>query len=112
MQQSLRSVLVALTGFLWVASPVAGAAEDYTLTIKDHRFSPAELQVPAGRKIKLVVKNEDASPEEFESKSLRKEKIVPGNGQVVMPLGPLDPGSYDFYGEFHEATAQGRIVAK
>jgi len=90
----------------------ASAAEEYVLTLKDHQFAPAELEVPAGQKFKLTVKNEDASPEEFESKALKKEKIVPARKQIVMPMGPLQPGSYEFVGEFHEATAKGRLIAK
>lgn len=108
MRDSLRYALLGL--LLPMAS--AFAAEDYTLTIKDHQFTPAELEVPAGQKFKLVVKNEDSTPEEFESKSLKREKIVPGKKQIIVPLGPLDPGTYEFVGEFHEATAKGRLIAK
>ncbi|WP_051332099.1 cupredoxin domain-containing protein [Methylocaldum szegediense] len=88
------------------------AAETYTLVIREHRFEPAELEVPAGQKIKLVVKNEDPTPEEFESHSLKREKIIPGKSQITLSIGPLDPGTYDFFGEFHEETAKGRIIAK
>jgi len=91
----------------------AQAAEDsYTLTIKDHRFDPAQLDVPAGKKLILVVKNLDATPEEFESHDLKREKVIPGKGQATITIGPLKPGTYKFVGEFHEKTAQGQIVAK
>lgn len=99
------SMLFAISGFV-------SAAETYTLVIKDHRFEPAELEVPAGQKIKLVVKNEDPTPEEFESHSLKREKIIPGKSQATLSIGPLKPGTYDFFGEFHEDTAKGQIVAK
>jgi plastocyanin len=88
------------------------AAESYMLTIKDHRFNPAELEVAAGQKFKLVIRNEDSTPEEFESKSLNREKIVAGKSQITLTIGPLDPGTYDFFGEFHEESARGRIIAK
>jgi plastocyanin len=92
----------------------AAAAEDHTasLAIKDHRFEPAELVVPAGKRIKLTVKNLDSTPEEFESHELKREKVIPGGAEAIILIGPLKPGTYKFYGEFHEATAQGRIVAK
>jgi plastocyanin len=83
-----------------------------TLTIKDHRFEPAELQVPAGKKIRLLVKNLDATPEEFESADLKREKVIPGKSQATIVIGPLKPGTYKFVGEFHESTARGTIVAK
>lgn len=88
------------------------AGESYQLSIKDHQFKPTEISVKAGQKFTLVVRNEDPTPEEFEIKSLRREKVVAGNGQIILNLGPLNVGSYDFIGEFHEASAKGRIVAK
>ena len=89
------------------------AADDtYTLSIQDHRFDPAQLEVPAGKKFKLIVKNLDPTPEEFESHDLKREKVIPGKAQATLVIGPLKPGTYKFVGEFHEKTAQGQIVAK
>lgn len=104
-------VLALFATFVLGAVP-ASAQETYTIVIKDHRMSPAELEVPAGKKIKLLVDNQDPTPEEFESHSLNREKVIPGNSKATIFIGPLKPGSYEFFGEFHEATAQGRIVAK
>ena len=84
----------------------------FTIVIKDHRFTPMELTVPAGQKIRLVVENQDPTPEEFESYQLNREKIVPGNGRIVVFVGPLKPGKYEFFGEFNMATARGWLVAK
>jgi hypothetical protein len=91
---------------------VLAVESDYVLVIKDHQFQPAELSVPAGKKIKIVIENRDASPEEFESHSLNREKLIAANGSVSIYIGPLTVGRYPFYGEFNEATAQGVIVAK
>ena len=104
-------VFVLFAAFVMGAVP-AFAQETYTIVIKDHRMNPAELEVPAGKKIKLLVDNQDPTPEEFESHSLNREKIIPGNSKATIFIGPLKPGSYEFFGEFHQATAQGRIVAK
>jgi plastocyanin len=82
------------------------------LSIREHKFEPAELSVPAGRKIKLLVQNQDATPEEFESSELNREKIVVGKGTIVVFLGPLDAGRYPFFGDFHQETAQGVLIAK
>jgi plastocyanin len=91
----------------------AVAAEpELQLVIKDHRFEPAELKVPAGQRIKLVVHNQDATPEEFESHSLNREKVVPAGGKVTIYIGPLDRGRYTFFGEYNEKTAQGAVVAE
>ena len=84
----------------------------FEVVIKDHRFSPDQVQIPAGTKVKLLVKNEDPTPEEFESHELNREKIIPGNSAATIFIGPLDPGEYGFFGEFNEATAQGKIIVE
>jgi hypothetical protein len=81
-------------------------------SIKDHRFAPAEIRVPANAPITLVIRNLDPTPEEFESKTLRVEKIVAGKSEITIRLRPLAPGRYRFYGDFNEATAEGAIVAE
>jgi hypothetical protein len=85
---------------------------EYDLIIRDHQFSPMELKVPAGKKIKLIVSNRDGTPEEFESHALNREKIIVGNAKAAIYIGPLSPGTYPFIGEFHENSAQGVIVAE
>lgn len=85
---------------------------EYIIAIREHRFQPAETTVPAGKRIKLVIDNQDPTPEEFESKNLRVEKIIPGNSKGTVTVGPLKPGSYSFFGEFHEDTAKGTLQAK
>jgi len=92
--------------------PFSACAADYMLTIKDHQFQPAELTVPSGTKIKLQIENQDASPEEFDSHPLNREKVISGHGSATIYIGPLSPGRYTYTGEFHEATAQGAIIAQ
>ena len=89
-------------------------AQDFEahLSIRNHKFEPAELTVPAGQKVRLLVENHDATPEEFESNELNREKIVTGNGTITVLLGPLDQGRYPFFGDFHQETAQGVLIAK
>jgi len=92
---------------------IATAAEpEALLVIKNHRFQPAELKVPAGQRIKLTVHNQDSTPEEFESHSLNREKVVPGGAKATLYIGPLKAGRYDFFGEYHEATAKGVVIAE
>jgi plastocyanin len=97
---------------------VVGAAASYAqdaevrLAIRDHKFVPPEITVPAGKKIKLVIENQDATAEEFESYELNREKVVPPNGQVTIFVGPLTPGRYPFFGDFHKDSAKGVLIAK
>lgn len=90
----------------------AADLHEATLEIQNHRFVPASMTVPAGRKIKLTVVNKDATPEEFESYELNREKIVAGNGRITVYVGPLRPGRYPYFGEFNMDTAQGELIAE
>ncbi len=102
-----------LTAFL-LLSGLARASDlpEYKLVIKNHRFEPAELSVPSGQKIKLLVENQDATAEEFESYELNREKVVAANATISVFIGPLAPGRYPYFGDFNQATAKGTIVAK
>lgn len=112
-QRMIKSLLTAL---LLAAMPLAATAEAetpaFTVVIKDHAFSPAEVTVPAGQKIKLEIDNQDPTPEEFESHDLNREKIINGNSKAVISVGPLEPGRYHFFGEFHMDSANGHLIAQ
>ena len=107
-----RLLPVLAIGFLANAAPAIAAEPEMALAIKDHRFEPAELKVPAGQRIRLVVHNQDRTPEEFESHSLNREKIIPGGAKATLYIGPLKPGRYEFFGEYNPATAKGAVVAE
>ena len=107
----LRASLLLVLA-LFSASAVAADVPELTLRIKDHKFIPAQMNVPANTKFKLIVVNEDPTPEEFESHELNREKIVTGKGKITVFLGPLKPGKYPYFGEFHMKTAQGVLIAK
>ncbi len=104
--------LLTFTAFLLSAQAAFAADESFNITIKDHQFTPKELTVPAGKKVKLVVKNDDATAEEFESYELSREKIISGNSTATIFIGPLEVGTYPYFGEFNPKTAQGTIIAK
>ena len=90
----------------------AAHAEDYVITIKNNQFSPKELTIPAGQKVKIIVKNQDATPAEFESSDLNREKVVSANNEIIVFIGPLDPGSYGYFDDFHRDTTKGTIIVK
>ena len=107
-----KTVLILLMLALLPLLAFADGEKAYTLIIKDHQFQPAELKVPAEEKIKIVIDNQDATPEEFESHDLKREKVIKGNKQGTVLLGPLKKGEYKFAGEYHEKTAKGTIIAE
>lgn len=103
----------ALVSLLTVLVSAANAATaEIELIIKDHLFFPATLKIPAGQKVRIRIINQDPTPEEFESFELNREKLVVGNGEVVVFIGPLEPGQYPFFGEFYPRTAQGVVIAE
>ncbi len=95
-----------------IAGPVQAATPEIELVIRDHLFFPSVVEVPAGQKIRLRIINQDATPEEFESYELNREKVIAGNRETVIFIGPLQPGEYPFFGEFYPRTAQGKVVAR
>jgi hypothetical protein len=93
--------------------PVRASAQTpvFEIEIRDHLFYPAELSIPSGQKVKLIIYNRDTSPEEFESFELNREKVIMGKSQGIVFIGPLKSGEYLFFGEFNPRTAQGMIIA-
>ena len=106
--------LAFLLGFaaLVTVASTPGFAQDYVLTIKDHKFTPEELKVPANQRVIITVINDDDTAEEFESSVLKVEKVVAGKSKATVRIGPLAPGRYPFIGEFHESTAKGVVIAE
>jgi hypothetical protein len=105
---------LGLAFIIGIGAPLA-VADDATrvsVTLKDHKFSPAEPTAPAGKPIIIDVSNLDATPSEFESKTLRVEKVLPGGGKIAVQIRPLGPGRYRFFDDYHEDTTEGFLVVK
>ncbi|HEY6701355.1 MAG TPA: cupredoxin domain-containing protein [Pseudolabrys sp.] len=105
-------VLLSLAAAVVLVPAELRAQDDFTVTIKNHRFTPSEIKVPANKRIQLTVVNDDPTPEEFESREMKVEKVIPGKSKGVVRIGPLAPGRYPFFGEFNEATAKGVLIAE
>jgi plastocyanin len=108
--------LFLLVAAAFLSGVIAGPAfaEDRTIAIaiKGNKFDPAEVRIKTGEKVILAVKNMDSGAEEFESEALKIEKIIPAGREAKFKIGPLQPGTYTFIGEFHEDTAKGQVVVE
>jgi plastocyanin domain-containing protein len=104
-------ILVSSVAAMLLA-PASLRAQDVTITIKNHRFTPSEVKVPANKRVQITVINDDPTPEEFESHEMKVEKVIPGKSKGVVRIGPLAPGRYPFFGEFNQATAKGVVIAE
>jgi hypothetical protein len=104
---------VVLTVLLLAATamPALAADQRVTISIRDHKFVPNDVPIPAGVKVELLIKNEQAVNAEFESCTLYREKIVQAGNQASVFVGPLEPGTYEFFDDFNRAT-RGRLLVK
>jgi hypothetical protein len=111
MQPLMRAAigLSIVLPMVWPAS--APAMETVQLTLQQHRFVPSEVSVTVGERFRIEVVNQDATPSEFESSDLRIEKIVPPASKIAVVAGPLEPGTYEFFDEYHPETATGKVTA-
>ena len=94
-----------------VAAPALADDPSFPILLKNNQFVPSEVQIPARVKVKLVVRNENPTASEFESTQFHREKVVPPGQEITVFVGPLDPGSYEFFDDFHPET-RGHLIVK
>ncbi|MGF6487877.1 cupredoxin domain-containing protein [Pseudomonas frederiksbergensis] len=94
--------------------PVTAYAQlpSFELILRDGYFTPALLEVPAGQRFKIVLKNVGQGPAEFESTPLRVEKVLSPGVTTFVVIHPLRPGHYPFFDEFNPQLPEGGILAK
>jgi len=97
--------------FLALAGPALADDPSFLIVLKNNQFVPSEVQIPAGVKVKLLVRNDNPTVSEFESTHLHREKIVRPGQEVTVFIGPLNPGNYEFFDDFHPET-RGHLVAE
>ena len=103
--------LAAAAALLLFAGPALADPPQIAISLKDQQWIPSEVPVPANTKVELLVKNEGTTPAEFESTRLHREKIVTPGRQISVFVGPLAPGSYEFFNDFHPQT-RGHLIVK
>ena len=89
----------------------AWAADPVILIIKDHHFIPDHVTVPSGQRFPIELTNQDDTTDEFESYDLKFEKIVVPGGTIRVFAGPLHPGTYKFFDDYHPDQATGFLTA-
>jgi hypothetical protein len=100
-------------GLTALLAPVAALAVDpVQLTLQNHRFQPDHVTVPAGERFRIELTNRDDTVDEFESYDMKFEKIVVPGGRITVFAGPLHPGTYKFFDDYHPDTATGTITAE
>lgn len=108
----MKKLFFATIASTLLISSAFAANPEYLIQIKDHKFQPEKLEIKAGSDFVLVIENLDKTLEEFESDDLKKEKLVRAGKKISIPVSGLKAGEYKFYGDFHQKTAQGKIIVK
>ena len=104
----MRGFVLAIMLAALAAPSAAALAQELNLVIRNHRFEPSELRVPAGKRVSIYVTNEDATPEEFESSALKVEKVIPGKSKSLVRIGPLEPRTLRVHRRIPRRHRQGR----
>ncbi len=109
----IRLIVYLVIG-ICICLPVLSLAQTQssnTIVIKDHKFIPSQLTIPAGQKVKVTIDNQDSTAEEFESFDLDREEVVEGHQQIVIFIGPLKAGTYNYWADYHKDST-GVIVVQ
>lgn len=116
---SARIVYAALAAVVWVgfgwAAPAraqSGELPTFAVVVKDGRFTPDRLEVPAGRRLKLTLQNDGPGPLEFENDDMHVEKVLSAGARSFVVLPPLKPGEYSFIDEFNPITGELTVIAR
>ena len=111
MQRFLFGLALASLGGGTALATGSGDMSIVVLTLKDHRFAPDTITVPAGQKVKIDITNRDATADDFDSEDLHVDRDLKPHEHVTFVIGPLKPGHYAFKGELLAATAHGEVIA-
>lgn len=103
--------LFVLPGTVVFAAESPGDAP-ISLMLENHHFTPSTFTVPAGKRFRIQLTSHDTSVDEFESYDMKFEKIiVPGNTITVF-AGPMHPGTYSFFDDYHPDDAKGTVTVE
>ncbi len=105
---ALAIVLAAL------GMPSAGAvAQEFNLAIRNHKFEPQEIRVPAGKRVSIYVTNEDPTPRGIRERDAQGREDHSRQVQKAWCASDRSPpGRYEFIGDFHADTAKGVVIAE
>lgn len=113
MRKLIALLVLAWSGTLLGGNAVAaGELPAFEVVVRDGVFVPKKIEVPAGRRVKLVLINEGPGPLEFENDEMRIEKVLSAGARSFVVLPKLKPGEYDFVDEFNPITGELKVIAK
>ncbi|MCA3187995.1 MAG: cupredoxin domain-containing protein [Pseudomonadota bacterium] len=108
----LRRLALVLAAACSGPAALAQELPSFEVVARNGRLIPSRLEVPAGKRIKLVLKNEGPGPLEFENDEMRIEKVISAGVTSFVVLPSLKPGEYSFIDEFNPVTGELKLIAK
>ncbi len=107
--RALTSICLA-AAIVLTGAATAHAQSPVVMTLKDHHFIPDHVEIPADTRVRIEVSNQDATAGELESYDMKFEKIVVPGGTAGVFAGPLHPGTYKFFDDYHPESAVGTVT--
>ena len=107
-----RAVCASAFVSFWASGAVAEDLTSYSITLKNHHFTPAEIHVPTGKPFQIVVTNDNGAADEFEMLLPPVERAIQPGQQGVVRMRPLGPGRFPFFGEADPDSEQGAFISE
>jgi hypothetical protein len=104
--------LTLATALLCLSPPSAAQSANFEIIAQDGPLQPAQLQVPAGVKLRITLRNTGKTPVEFESLGLHLERLVQPDSAATVTVPGLSAGSYSIGDEFHPNNGTVQILAR
>jgi plastocyanin len=102
--------LMAVVSVALTVRPATAQEAKLEMSLKDHKFEPAEIKAAANKPIVVRVKNMMAENMEFESEALKVEVVVKANAEGLVKIKPQKPGRYTFFDDFHQETTGTLVI--
>jgi hypothetical protein len=109
---SLTIATIAAATFFGLSAPRADELTTYSIVLKNHHFTPAEIHVPTGKPFLVNITNNDNAPEEFEMLIPALERVVGPGQQSTVKMRPLAIGRFPFFGENDPDSERGAFVSE
>lgn len=108
----LRAALASALFALCASGAAADDLTTYSITLKNHHFTPAEIHVPTGKPFQVIVTNDNGASDEFEMLLPPVERAIQPGQQGVVRMRPLGPGRFPFFGEADPDSEQGAFISE
>lgn len=93
-------------------APRASSLPSFLVEVRDGRFTPGRIEIPARRRVRIELVNHGPGPLEFENDEMGIEKVLGAGGRSFVVLPPLQPGRHEISDEFNPITGVLEVLAR